>query len=48
MNPIALLSMLALLSAGIGVAVLAYATPLGVARDVLTIVATRPRVWRLR
>jgi hypothetical protein len=50
MNPIALLSMLALLAVwiGIGVAVLAYGTPLGVACYVLAIVATQPRVWRLR
>ena len=50
MSPIALLSMLALLAAwiGIGVAVLAYGTPLGVACYGLAIVATQPRVWRLR
>ncbi|MBE7244338.1 MAG: hypothetical protein INR63_05260 [Actinomycetospora chiangmaiensis] len=50
MNPIALLSMLALLVAwiGIGVAVLAYGTPFGVACYVLAIVVTQPRVWRLR
>ena len=50
MNPVALLSMLALLAAwiGIGVAVVAYGTPLGVAFYVLAMVATNPRVWRLR
>ena len=50
MNPIALLSMLALLATwiGIGVAVLAYGTPLGVAFYALAVVATQPRVWRLR
>ncbi|SFM33731.1 hypothetical protein [Methylobacterium pseudosasicola] len=50
MNPVVLALMLALLTAwiGIGVVVIAYGTPLGVALYVLAIVATNPRVWRLR
>ena len=50
MNPVALLSMLALLTVwiGIGVAVVAYGTPLGLACYILAAVATNPRVWRLR
>lgn len=50
MNPVALLAMLALLAVwiGIGIAVVAYGTPLGLACYVLAAVATHPRVWRLR
>jgi len=50
MNPIALLSMLALLAfwIGSGIAVVAYGTPLGVACYVLAAIVTNPRVWRLR
>lgn len=50
MNPVALALMAALLTAwiGIGVLVIAYGTPLGVAFYVLAVVATNPRVWRLR
>jgi hypothetical protein len=50
MNPVALLSMLALLMVwiGIGVVVVAYGTPLGLACYILAAVATNPRVWRLR
>jgi hypothetical protein len=50
MNPTALLAMLALLVGWIviGVLVVAFGTPLGVALYVLAIVATNPRVWRLR
>lgn len=50
MNPIALVSMLALLAIwiGIGVAVMAYGTPLGLACYVLAAVVTNPRTWRLR
>jgi hypothetical protein len=50
MNPVALAIMAALLAAwiGIGVLVIAYGTPLGVAFYVLAVVATNPRVWRLR
>lgn len=50
MNPVALALMAALLAAwiGIGVLVIAYGTPLGVAFYVLAVVATNPRVWRLR
>ncbi|MHB2210905.1 hypothetical protein [Methylobacterium sp. CM6257] len=41
--------MLALLAGwiGIGILVIAYGTPLGVAFYVLAVVATNPRVWRL-
>lgn len=48
MNPYVLVTMAALLTAwiGIGVPVVAYGTPLGVAFYVLAIVATNPRVWR--
>ena len=50
MNPVVLLAMLALLTVwiGIGVAVVAYGTPLGLACYVLAAVVTNPRVWRLR
>ncbi|MCJ2095256.1 MULTISPECIES: hypothetical protein [unclassified Methylobacterium] len=50
MNPVVLALMVALLTAwiGIGIVVIAYGTPLGVALYVLAIVATNPRVWRLR
>ena len=50
MNPIALLSMLALLTVwiGIGIAVVAHGTPLGVACYVPAAIVTHPRVWRLR
>lgn len=50
MNPIALLSMLALLAfwIGSGIAVVAYGTPLGGACYVLAAIVTNPRVWRLR
>ncbi|WP_342109701.1 hypothetical protein [Methylobacterium sp. SI9] len=50
MNPVVLLAMLALLAVwiGIGVAVVAYGTPLGFACYVLAAVVTNPRVWRLR
>ena len=49
MNPRVLAIMVALLAGwiGIGVLVIAYGTPLGVALYVLAIVATNPRVWRL-
>jgi hypothetical protein len=49
MNPVAILSMLALLAAWIGIGLLmaAYGTPLGVAFYVLAVAATNPRVWRL-
>ena len=50
MNPFVLAIMAAILIAwiGIGVLVIAYGTPLGVAFYVLAMVATNPRVWRLR
>ncbi len=49
MNPVALVMMAALLVAwiAIGVVVIAYGTPLGVAFYVLAVVVTNPRVWRL-
>ena len=49
MNPVVLTIMAALLTAwiGIGVLVIAYGTPLGVAFYVLAVVLTNPRVWRL-
>ncbi|MBP32613.1 MAG: hypothetical protein CMH16_25525 [Methylobacterium sp.] len=48
-NPVALVMMAALLVAwiAIGVVVIAYGTPLGVAFYVLAVVVTNPRVWRL-
>lgn len=50
MNPVVLTIMAAILIAwiGIGVLVIAYGTPLGIAFYVLAMVATNPRVWRLR
>ncbi|MCJ2049329.1 hypothetical protein [Methylobacterium sp. J-070] len=50
MNPVVLAIMAALLATwiSIGVVVIAYGTPLGVALYVLAIVATNPRVWTLR
>lgn len=50
MNPVVLAIMAAILIAwiGIGVLVIAFGTPLGVAFYVLAMVATNPRVWRLR
>jgi hypothetical protein len=49
MNPRVLAIMAAILIGwiGIGVLVIAYGTPLGLALYVLAIVATNPRVWRL-
>jgi hypothetical protein len=49
MNPVVLAIMAAILTAwiGIGVVVITYGTPLGVAFYVLAVVATNPRVWRL-
>ena len=49
MNPIALAMMAGLLTAwiGIGVVVIAFGTPLGVAFYVLAVVLTNPRIWRL-
>lgn len=50
MNPIAAAIMIGMLAAWItvGILVVAYGTPLGVAFYVLAVVATNPRVWRLR
>jgi hypothetical protein len=50
MNTGVLAIMVAILVAwiGIGILVIAYGTPLGVAFYVLAMVATNPRVWRLR
>ncbi|MDP4001972.1 hypothetical protein [Methylobacterium sp. NEAU K] len=49
MNSVALVMMAALLAAwiAIGVLVVAYGTPLGVALYVLAVVLTNPRIWRL-
>jgi hypothetical protein len=49
-NPVVLAIMASILIAWIviGVLVIAYGTPLGVAFYVLAMVATNPRVWRLR
>ncbi|MGH1587825.1 hypothetical protein ACRBEV_05070 [Methylobacterium phyllosphaerae] len=49
MNPIVLAMMAGLLAAwiGIGVLVIAYGTPLGLAFYVLAVVLTNARVWRL-
>lgn len=48
-NSVALVMMAALLAAwiAIGVLVVAYGTPLGVALYVLAVVLTNPRIWRL-
>jgi hypothetical protein len=48
-NPLVLAMMAGLLAAwiAIGIVVIAYGTPLGVAFYVLAVVATNPRVWRL-
>lgn len=50
LNPIVLAIMVGILAAwiGIGIVLIAYGTPLGVAFYVLAVVATNPRVWRLR
>lgn len=49
MNPVVLATMIALLAGwiGIGVLVIAYGTPLGLALYVLAVVLTNPRIWRL-
>ncbi len=49
MNPVVLAIMAAILVAwiGIGVLVIAYGTPLGLALYALAIVLTNPRIWRL-
>jgi hypothetical protein len=50
MNPVvpAIMALILIAWIGVGVLVIIYGTSLGVAFYVLAMVATNPRVWRLR